>query len=402
MKLKNVILQFVNSPENGIKSSQTLYECLFFAVNRWRQTGTTDWLRQCEKVALEIVQDQLPDGGFDIGYDFIFGKGLRKKSVREGTSPELLSVTALGLFVLHCGQQVSDSTNLKVRKSLDSGVEWIFRYLKEQPDGSFAIPYAPLSHEGIHITNATSFALSALAVASVVSESGKKDELTKAVKLMYRFMSSQLVPASGRAGMLWPYFFRGAEDEGFSNDKIDNYHIAQQLYHHCLAQQYVPDSSNLEIIEQVGGYLVNLQDDEGFVPYTFAQGRISDKVDVWGFSALVPAFAEAAKYLKNPDLENAVLRGVGYLFRHCVSEKNFYPIILNSGKKVFDSHFYPRSDAWVIHALSCVPDCLSDAQNKFCDSIFYRIAGENFSGLENHTLTNKKALFAKLVYLIRR
>lgn len=400
-KLKNAILKFVNQPENGIKSSQTLYECLFYCINRARHGNKLFWEQESEKVAVEIVKSQLENGGFDIGYNFQFGNSLRKQKKFEGTSPELLSVVALNLYLLQKKELNNQSLSDEILRSVLRGVRWAQSQLIETDQG-VAIPYAPETAPIVHIPNATSFALCALATSLHHPDLiDKRDEISATVKRMYQFMMSQLVPSARGDGAYWPYFFQtnNIQELRLGNDKIDNYHLAQQLFFHCLSQEFVPDDTNLSIIRATTQYLISLVSADGFVPYQFSQGKTSEKVDTWGFSSVPMALIAASKYVDDPSLDKALKQTTHFLLTHCRGEEHFYPIILWGDGEPFDKEFYPRSDAWVIHACSEVASIIKEEDLEFCDSVYFRIRDSGFIGKENHTLTTRKKIFGVIVRL---
>lgn len=389
-KLKNAVLKFVNKPSDGILSSQTLYESVFYLL-----ALNTDEKDKIDRVIHKIIETQLPDGGFDIGYDFQFGPGLSKSQLKEGTSPEILSLTALCMYCDKYGETVV------VKEAIELAVKWILDRVITVKDG-YAIPYAPDTFKGIHITNATSFCISALAYAIPYLEGDVKVGASNVLNGMYKFMLSQL-EIKGKTGY-WPYFYQDAQGHEASliNDKIDNYHIAQQLYHHCLAQKRSPSTDNLQIIHYVSSYLIDLINDEGYIPYTFSQNRVSDKVHLWGFASLIPAFVECYLLTANLKFKENAVKVSDYIMKYSSSGEYFAPIILNSTKEKFDSHFYPRSDAWVLHALAelnKIDSFTSDAKN-VCRKSYAKIEKQDYSGLENHVVTFRMKVFSKIVRLV--
>tara|TARA_R110002124_G_scaffold271918_1_gene440867 strand:+ start:1319 stop:2554 length:1236 start_codon:yes stop_codon:yes gene_type:complete len=402
--LKNTVLKFVNSPEPNVLSSQTLYEMLFYANNRYLQTSDLSWFDKGRAVAGQIIDTQLPDGGFDIGYDFLFGSGLRKSHDREGTSPEVLSLVALCAFYKIHFPRLDDVERQSILSAIHKGADWILRFCIDDRDG-VAIPYAPHSYDGVHITNATSFAVSALAAVFDVLPAYQSDVVREKIEGMYRFTFNQL-ERSSEGSAYWPYFY--SKDESafsqYGNDKVDNYHIAQQLYHHFLAGSILPSQYNDSILHDVSNYLLGILDGEGFLPYTTTNGVSSDKVDLWGFSSLVPAYIKAYQVFGGEEFLQAAQNVCFYIFRYCRCDSHFYPIVLNSSKTTFDSNFYPRSDAWVIHSLSELffyPELVTSDQVAFADSVFDKIQNSGCRGLENHTLTFRKLVFAKVVKIVK-
>lgn len=399
--LKNAILSFVNKPEGGILSSQTLYGCLFYQINMYHTTGDDEYLGNAKQVARKICSTQLSDGGFDLGYNFIFGKGLNKKNLKEGTSPELLSLTALSLY-----SQLVNNQDKVVLDAIEKSIGWIEKRVIEIETDIFAIPYAPDSYSKVHIINATSFAISAIASSAChIKDIERKKKFEVFLNGMYQFMFNQIEKTSDDAG-LWPYFYKNGSQEELKliNDKIDNYHMAQQLYHHIIADSFYPNNYNKKSIKMIFNYLISILDDNGYLPYTFNKGKATDKVDVWGFSSLVGCFSLYSKVYECAVAKKASQRCFDYLMKHAWNGDYFYPIILNSNKSVFDSHFYPRSDAWVIHAISDYNRFISQDDDVIVktNSVFYKIVSNDFTGLENHTITPRKKAFATIVNLIKK
>ncbi len=393
MGWKHRILAFVNAPEDGVRSSQTLYESLFYLLERAQAQPAESVRDETRRVAHLIVASQLPDGGFDIGYNFRFGRGMEKSHSKEGTTPEVLSLTALALYY----QRYEDAD---VLEALRRGYDWIRSHMVSAA-GGYAVPYAPLTSREVHITNATSFALSALACCAEVL--GCRAEVEQEIQGMVTFMQGQLQRAEV-GGAYWPYFHQTdavlASEPGA--DKIDNYHIGQQLYHHCLAHKVFPLEENAAIIRAVLDYLISLQDEDGFIPYTIKSGKVSDAVDTWGFSSTITGFLSAAEICGDERGKVAAGRVADYLWRHAWSGEHFYPIVSHASGQPLDTHFYPRSDAWVLHALAMEQAQLPDGDASRWDDLrrcYEKMAVNDFRGLENHTLTPRKRLFGWAVML---
>jgi len=386
--LKNQILKFVNNPSKDILSSQTLYEAMFYLLNVRDEIDDSQ-----RNLANLIVQTQLEDGGFDIGYDFQFGPNLSKTHEKEGTSPELLSLVALAKYYRR------DSSNLLVKDAIDKGVNWILSRVVKLENNQYAIPYAPDSYRGIHITNATSFCISALAHCLEFMDNEQKAKAEVTLDGMYQFMAAQLEPHGNSS--YWPYFYQGAtgEEKLNINNKIDNYHMAQQLYHHILAEEYYPSKDNLKAINLVGNYLLTLVDESGYIPYTNFEGRISDKVHLWGYASLIPAFVRLYAITNQSQLLVGAESVKKYILDNCYIGPHFAPIILNSDKTMFDTNFYPRSDAWVIHGLSELKliGAFDLDTERSCSASFEACERQSFRGLENHAVTWRMKVFASLV-----
>jgi hypothetical protein len=401
INLKNHILSMVNKPENGVFSSQTLYELAFCYLNVYAIDHDPVALNRLSRVIDLICESQLPDGGFDIGYNFIFGVGLTKTNKLEGTTPELLSLTALAMYV-----HVTNDYDEKVIKAINLALDWIENRIVEFSGKVYAMPYAPDSYAGIHITNATSFTISAVAASlSLIEHKERYSKFESYLSGMIRFMDSELVDEA-KGGSFWPYFYQNGKPEELElgNDKVDNYHIAQQLYHHLLANEFYDSEINNSICERTFTYLERLADIEGFVPYTIKGTKISTKVDVWGYSSLLSAFS--LYYVqKNCSTARRMAELVcSYLMSHTWNGEYFYPIVENATKTPFDKKFYPRSDAWVLHGLSdyCRFIQRDAAVLEIINSVYLKIERQDFRGLENHTITWRKVVFGKFVRWVKR
>jgi hypothetical protein len=387
--LRRYILNFVNAPSGGIKSSQTLYECAFYLIN----SEDVSRRESLESITDALLDIQLPDGGFDIGYNFQFGVGLKKSQAVEATSPEMLALVAL----CKLSEELPERVDLKV--GIFAATRWILERAVSVKSG-FAVPYAPYSCSDIHITNATSFCLSGLVHALPYLQSDLRIRAETVSHGMISFMHGQLLP--GEFGAYWPYFHMGAPAET-SVSKIDNYHIAQQLYHHCLISNRISNELNLDIIRLTSKYLVSQISGTGFVPYIVAHGKASTDVHVWGYSSVIPALLAAYDVCADESLLAAAKRCAQYLETNFALSDHFAPIYSEQVGDAVDTRFYPRSDAWVLHAVSelSIRGLASAALQDTAQRCMQRIVAAEFSGLENHALTFRKRLFGNVVRLLR-
>ena len=390
-RIKKFVLSIVNAPQSGIRSSQTIYECLFYAISRYEQERSERWAVLASHVADSLCDIQLSDGGFDIGYEFLFAHGVRKSSVQEATCPEVLAIAALARYL---DLEIDSPIRAKALLAVRAGVRWILRFKIEMENGA-AMPYAPYSLSGVHITNATSFASSALACSLHYLEGEDRELAEGAVRDMCLFMRNQLVLTAN--GGFWPYFYQ--EGDVLQIDKIDNYHIAQQLFHHCLVNKSAPNDDNSFIIDKVSNYLLGVQSEDGYVPYALRSGKSSGYVSVWGFAALVSAFVAAAKVTKQDVFLVGAKRARRYLIERCRVGDHFAAVVDHPSGAITDPRYYPRSDAWVIHGLV---DLACGEDLDICDHIFQKIISSDYRGDENHTLTLRKRAFYAIVNIVRK
>lgn len=400
--IKNNVIKFINAPEKDILSSQTLYEALLTALDMYEScTNENDkkfWENESFKLANLIKNTQLPNGGFDLGYNFVFGKGLEKTYSKEATTPEVLSVYALYRYTETFGLEKSSF----ISANIENGVKWILNNIIAI-DNYYAIPYAPHTYDKVHITNGVSFAIGALAY--YVRDNKKDERAVEVFNGMIEFMYDQLENSVSGSGSYWPYFYQnGSEKEKeLINDKVDNYHIAQQLKYHCAAYKLVPTAKNLEIIKLVSDYLFSKIDNNMFIPYTENGNKKSSKIDMWGYTSIIKAFIEVNHILKEEKYTIISKKIVKKVINHSWNGEYFYPI-LDDRFRAFDKHFYPRSDAWVLHSLAHYYKNIERDEEiyKVIFKGYTSISEVNFIGYENHTLSRRKKVFIKLLSGIKR
>ena len=381
MSIRNKILKMVNKPVKNIKSSQTLYEALLTSINLGKVHPCIPYRQSAEKIARLIVESQLEDGGFDIGYNFQFGKGMKKKNKKESTSPEILSLYALTAYY----EMYHDD---EVIPAIEKAVKWTVNNSVEVEKNLWAIPYAPCSYTEIHITNATSFAVAALAYYTKVFQDNTYKSI---INGMLAYMKSQLTLKEDYG--YWNYFENALVDEsGYS--KIDNYHIAQQLFYHIKVSEIYSNADNTFIVEKVSRYIHFLLEDSIKVPYTIVLGKKSQDIHIWGYCSLLSCECLLGERDKAESLKDFI---IGEFWNG-----NYFVPIINLEGTILDNNYYPRSDAWVLHSLSEYIIFKNDKQIKeIVDKGMERLNSHAYCGLENHVITMRKKVFSKIVYMIR-
>ncbi|EMS70333.1 hypothetical protein [Ruminiclostridium cellobioparum] len=381
MKIKDFVLKIVNKPVDNITSSQTLYEALLAILNMDIKFDDIKYKIQAKKVADLIMKSQLKDGGFDIGYNFLFGKQMSKKSHKESTTPEILSVYAL---IKYYDLYKDD----KVVQSIKHGINWIRNFSYKYKDCYWVIPYAPCSYKEVHITNGISFTVGTLVYyMHVFNDYGLKDICDG----MLTYMKDQLIIY--RESGYWNYFEKELMTDPFYI-KIDNYHIAQQLYYHLEIDKYYSNEDNKEIIRLVSVYLKRKLTDDIAVPYIEVNGKISRDIHTWGYCSLL-----LCALLWEDSLH--IERIKAFMASKFIVSDHFAPIIKPSGE-IVDKNYYPRSDAWVLHSLSEYLLYVSDEQvRKIIDTGLDKLGSCYYKGYENHVLTKRKKMFNFLVRILK-
>ena len=130
---KSVLKRTILKPLRVTHCSQTIYESLLGCLRMWEATHDELWRSRADKLLVLLKEIQCPDGGFDIGYEFHFG---RLHRIGEATSPELKGLLAMSEYGRVFGLDA-------VRDSTERAADWIRRNAMEIKSGCWAIPYAP-------------------------------------------------------------------------------------------------------------------------------------------------------------------------------------------------------------------------------------------------------------------
>lgn len=383
MKIKDKILKFVNKPVNNILSSQTLYEALFANINMYLKYKDEKYQNRCKQIAKLISDTQLDDGGFDIGYNFCFGNNMTKKLEKESTTPEVLSIFAL----LKYYEVFKDE---EVIASIQKGIKWIKEKTYRNEQGLYVIPYAPCSYKQVHITNAISFTVATLGYYAYLFQDHQYDEICRD---MLKYMKNELLIQDDKG--YWNYFEKILMNEK-SYVKVDNYHIGQQLYYHILLSQYFENEDNEEIIKFVSNYIINKLKDNIAVPYIEIEDKATTDIHSWGYCSLLLCTLK----LNHKELAEEV---VNYMMKYMIIDNHFSPVIKNTGE-IIEKEYYPRSDAWVLHALS--EYLLLQKENveviEVVNKGLEKLEEKNYRGLENHVYTFRKKVFSGIARMIKK
>lgn len=383
MNIKDIILKYVNKPVDNIKSSQTLYEALFANMNMYLKYHNKEFEDRCINIAQLIVKSQLLDGGFDIGYNFRFGNNMTKKTDKESTTPEILSIYAL----LEYYEIFKDES---VVTAIKKGMSWVEEKVYEKDNGIFVIPYAPCSYKSVHITNAISFTVSTIVYYMHIF---KDDRFKNICDGMLKYMKNELIIKEDMG--YWNYFEKDMmEEEGYL--KTDNYHIAQQLYYHILLDKYYENTDNKEIIRLVSNYIKYKLKTNLAVPYIEIGKKATKDIHSWGYCSLLLC----ALYFEEDNIKEDVKK---YIMENMVKGDHFLPIIKNDGE-VIDDEYYPRSDAWILHALSEYL-LMNEEDTKVYEIVsvgLKKLERVEYKGLENHAFTTRKKIFTKCIEIIKR
>ncbi|NOU89004.1 hypothetical protein GC102_25120 [Paenibacillus sp. LMG 31460] len=380
--LKDKILKVVNKPVANIRSSQTLYEALFTTINLDLKYHDPIYKEQSDQLAKLIIESQLDDGGFDIGYNFSFGKNMGKKNHIESTTPEILSIYAL---IKYYDIYKDDS----VKPAIVKGIEWVKKYSYKYRANYWVIPYAPCSYKEVHITNAVTFTVATLAYYMWVFEDDSVKDICDG---MFLYMRDELILNGDRGH--WNYFDKELMDDSYYI-KVDNYHIAQQLFYHISIDKYYVNEDNKLIIKYVSNYLKEKLITSLAVPYIEVNGKCTNDIHTWGYCSLL----SCSLFWEDMELTNNIKR---FMFEKMWNNSYFYPVIKGNGD-IVEKSYYPRSDAWLMHSFSEYLLFHDDADIKRALSAGIQMLREcNYRGYENHVLTIRKKAFNKFVIFVKK
>ncbi|MFC6333773.1 hypothetical protein ACFP56_14185 [Paenibacillus septentrionalis] len=381
--VKDGLLRFVNKPVDNIQSSQTLYETLLTVINMDSLFNDKKYREMSYSIAQLIIKNQLEDGGFDIGYNFSFGKNMKKMNDKESTTPEILSIYALIKFYDTYHEEF-------VIPSIKKGIDWIKNNSYKTNKMCWVIPYAPCSYTQVHITNGISFAVSTLTYYMAVFQDSSVKGICDG---MFRYMREELI-CHNEVGY-WNYFEKDLMKDPYYI-KIDNYHIAQQLYYHIQANKFYNNADNYETIEYVSNYLKEKLNHSLNVPYIEVKEKKSTDIHTWGYCALLSCSLYWNDRSKTIEIRD-------YMYKYMWNQTYFYPVIKGNGI-IVENEYYPRSDAWILHSMS---DYLTIYNNdeeirELIDIGLDRLKACNYIGAENHVLTYRKILFNNAVALYKK
>lgn len=385
--IKTILAKTLLRPAYVHHSSQTVYETLLACLRMWDLAQEEKWKTACEEMVEELLAIQQPDGGFDIGYDFSFGRRHRRG---ESTSPELLGLIALSEYARRFGPD-------HVVESADRAAAWIKRFAREMPDGGWAIPYAPYSIDQIMVNNSSSYAAGALGSYLGTFHAGQangEDPAVESLKTIYagmtRFMDGMMSSDERLPGRFWYYADQSRDDlpAGIAK-KIDYYHQMQQVEVHSLAQQRFPAPRQLDLIRSASDHIVAVQAEHDVVPYAESDAYFGGLIHTWGFASVAAGMLEASVVVPDRrDAYHAVARRVlAWLLEHAWTGDYFIPVLQPSGEP-YIADYFPRSDAWVMAAFSSACVHLGDGPwQKVIEPCYSKIRSADLSGPDNHAST---------------
>ena len=300
--------------------SQTIYQALLAALHMYEATNEKYWLDEAKKLKDIMIDIQQQDGGWDIGYFFNFGYNHHKG---ESTSPELLSLVAL----IKYWEIEKDE---RVKQSIHKGIDWIINNSYEL-ETDWVIPYGPYSTKDVVVYNGMSFAQAPLAMWSKYEEDiERKNKIIEIYRGMNRYLAKQLIKTDNGSYMFYSLPREGMDDK--AREKVDYYHMAQQLEMHNYANNYCPDENSLKIVLEFGEHLLSMQEEDGQIQYL--NNEPNKGIHLWGYCSIINAFIDMNFITSNYDFDMGAKKIVNWISKYGYVEKDkcFYPIV-NKQKK---------------------------------------------------------------------
>jgi hypothetical protein len=388
MDIKSKILLLIEktllTKVNVKHCSQTIYQTLLGCLRLWDSTNEVKWKERAKHLCNILMSIQRPDGGFDIGYDFNFGK-LHKKG--ESTSPELISLMALVEYYKRFGGE-------DVKKSADRAVYWIKKNAIKISDGKWAIPYAPHSTKEVMVYNGTSFAASALGIYISVFPN---PDLEAIYHGMINYLHDVLSSFPDQPGKFWYYSDQSRKDLTVEQrNKIDYYHQMQQVEMHSISQICFNSPVQTDLITLATENVTQKQNDVGIIPYY----NFNTDIHLWGYCSCASGLILAGKVTpkKQEEYNLRAIKILEWILTYSWNGNYFYPIVSEKGV-VIDKKFYVRSDAWVFNsfALAVNEGINIEKFRIICEESYRKMESVGFSGIENHASNNRIRTVFKLI-----
>ena len=373
---------------NVIHCSQTIYETILGCCRMWEATLDTRWKFRADKAMSILLHIQQPDGGFDIGYDFDFGRPHKKG---QSTSPEMVGLVALSEYARLFGKET-------VRNTARKAVDWIRRHTINMADGKCAIPYSPHTINEVMIYNGTSFACGALGC--YIGQFDDAGEIHQIYNGMVKYLNCKLSKEGNLSGHFWYYCDQSRDDlDEVNRNKIDYYHQMQQVEVHALAQQASPLDLQLRIIREAADHIVALNELNPIIPYTNNPKLFKNQVHLWGLSSIVAGMLEAAVVV--PDRSEAYLKVaievLDWIVTYAWNGEHFEAILEKDGSHVESIFYMVRSDAWVFNSLAAAVKHIGDDRwQDIAEKCYCKMEHCNFSGPETHASNLRLQIFKSI------
>ncbi len=373
--------------------SQTLYQSAIGALRLYGHTGESLWAERACRAVDRLLTVQQPDGGFDIGYEFNFGRVHRKG---ESTAPELVGLIALAWAYRELGHR-------RFADGAHRAADWIRQMAVQIDDRRWCVPYGPYSTREVVVYNGTSFACGGLGVyLGIFDPEGRRPMLWTIYRGLVAYLDSVMSRDPVLPGRFWFYNDQAREDlADDARRKIDYYHQMQQVEVHALAQRTAPLERQKAIILDAADYVVGLARGRAVVPYT----NLRADIPVWGLVSVAAGLLEAMEVTPgeaHAAYEALVETTVRWVVEHSWNGKFFIPVLHPDGSPL-SSRYMVRSDAWVFAGLAAaLCHGTSSVSTDILEACYRRMERRDFSGPESHATDTLCRVQSRMISLLKR
>lgn len=392
--LKKAVKKSILRPQYIRHCPSTLYQALLGCLQMWEATHALIWRERAEHVAKLLVGVQNPDGGFDMGYAFDFGKFHRKG---QSQSALQIALVAFAQFSKVFGAE-------PVRESARRAVEWIRRNALRLPGDKYAIAYSPDTVNEVRVYNGVSIACGALGCYLGYIE--PDTELMRMHHGMIAYLNSIMSKDQELPGRFWYYHEQSCEDlDDMRRYKVDYYHQMIQVWFHALAEQACPCETQRRIICDAADHIVAIHEVHGIIPYCNRPLFFKGLIHLWGLAAVVPGMLEAALVIpsRKSRYHNTARFVIDWIIKYGWNGNYFDSVLNRDGTCAENGQYMVRSDAWVFGALaSATKHWGSGPWTSIAEMCYSNILAVDFSGPESHAQTWYAKACSKALAFVRR
>lgn len=369
------------APKLKVKSSQTFYQ-LAFALQYLQVEDVAFVARFKKQLLAGLLGQQRPNGGFDIGFNFLFGTGKIKPYAACPTTPETLSV--FGLYLL-----MDEKNSEKIIRAIIKHRDWLATYTTDI--SPHRIAYCPEFSTVPHIVNSTNFA-------SVTSAILLKLKVIEKEPLYLEALKENLIINQDGNTAYYPYFlFSSTLNSNESQlTKVDNYHLAQQGWSHLMRFKLGGDNDDLSIASQIFNFFLHSGAEAQMLNYCRDPAHTPMHVPLWGAMSLVQFCGEYYQITKDTRAIT-IIRLYSDFVLSFERASGRYPAVVSVDEDLIDACEFIRGDAWICHGFSCAFDATKDdLYNDAAKRILFSIKERGFRGREPNRWTIRKLLSLKL------
>lgn len=368
-------------PKLNVQSSQTLYQ-LVFAINYVENDLREINIEIKNKLLQLILEKQNDDGGFNIGFNFLFGTNKLKPYHNSSTTPETLSILALYYLL-------NDHNKEIIFNSFKKHLVWIKKYIVGIHEQRIA--YCPSYSTIPHITNSTSFAFLTTGIFK------KLGLISNEPKFRVSLEEDLITDKSNRYGYYY-YFVQNSQLNTNEKQimKIDYYHLAQQGWCHLIRFKLLNDKKDLKLSKRIFEFFIVSNVENEILNYCKDKNHTPNDIPLWGAMSLVQFSSEFFNLTKDTRALNIIENYTNFVLKFRKSNGQYPAVVSQTGLLVDNSQFM-RGDAWICHGFAAAYSVTKD--NRFLDAteeIMKNLIKENFKGNEPNRWSKRKLISLRL------